>query len=135
TTLISLCQPKLNVEVLAFNVAEVTKTCPKWVDACPVLAEYIRLLSGRKETKIPNPSVPLRFLSAGREWPHCGRAAEKGDEIPPPHSITSSARASSVGGMVMPSDLAVLILTTSSTLLACSAARSDGFEPLRIRST
>ena len=36
-----------------------------------------------------------------------------GDEIAPPHSITSSARASNVGGTGMPSALAVLMLITS----------------------
>jgi hypothetical protein len=41
---------------------------------------------------------------------HGGRTANKGDAIPPRnlHSITSSARASSVGGTSRPSALAVL---------------------------
>ena len=42
------------------------------------------------------------------------RAAEQRDELAPPHSITSSARASSVGGTSRPSALAVLRLITSS---------------------
>ena len=40
-------------------------------------------------------------------------AAEQGDDFAPPHSITSSARASSVGGIVRPSDLAVRRLMTN----------------------
>src|SRR5262249_10321752 len=45
------------------------------------------------------------------------RAAEQRDELAAPHSITSSARASSVGGTVRPSALAVLRLMTSSYLV------------------
>jgi len=42
------------------------------------------------------------------------------------HSITSSARASSVGGITRPSALAVLRLITSWYLDACSTGRSAG---------
>ncbi len=52
-----------------------------------------------------------------------------------PYSITSSARASSDGGTVSPSALAVLRLTTSSYLVGACTGRSAGFSPLRIRST
>jgi hypothetical protein len=43
------------------------------------------------------------------------------NELAPPgdHSITSSARASRVGGTVMPSALAVLRLITSRYLVGC----------------
>src|SRR5262249_26773956 len=54
-----------------------------------------------------------RLLRARRERPS-SRAAEQRDELAPFHSITSSARASSVGGTVRPSSLAVLRLTASS---------------------
>ena len=50
------------------------------------------------------------------ERPRC-RAAEQRDELAPLHSITSSARASSVGGKVTPSALAALGLMTSSTFV------------------
>jgi hypothetical protein len=49
------------------------------------------------------------------------------------HSITSSARASSVGGMSMPSALAVLTLITSSNFVDRWIGRSPGFSPLRMR--
>jgi len=49
------------------------------------------------------------------------------------HSITSSARARSVGGISRPSILAVSALMTSSNLLACTTGRSAGFAPLRMR--
>ena len=51
------------------------------------------------------------------------------------YSITSSARASNIGGTVMPSALAVLRLITSSYFVACCTGRSAGFSPLRMRST
>ena len=51
------------------------------------------------------------------------------------YSITSSARASSVGGTSRPMALAVLRLMTSSNLIGCSTGRSYGFAPLRILST
>ena len=51
------------------------------------------------------------------------------------HSITSSARASSVGGMMTPSAFAVFKLITSSNLVGRSTGRSPGFAPLKILST
>ena len=51
------------------------------------------------------------------------------------YSITSSARASSVGGTSRPSALAVLRLITSSYLVGACTGRSAGFSPLRMRST
>jgi hypothetical protein len=63
------------------------------------------------------------------------RAAEQRDERASPHSITSSARASSVGGISRPSALAVIRLMTKSNLVGCSTGRSAGFAPRRILST
>src|SRR6516165_11388990 len=51
------------------------------------------------------------------------------------YSITSSARASSVGGSVMPRTLAVIRLMISSTFTACWTGRSAGLSPLRMRPT
>jgi len=50
------------------------------------------------------------------------------------HSITSSARASSVGGTLRPSALAVFRLITSSNFVGPWTGRSAGFSPLRMRS-
>src|SRR5215471_278608 len=61
--------------------------------------------------------------------------AEQRDERASLHSITSSARASSVGGTSRPSALAVLRLMTSSYLVGACTGRSAGFSPLRMRST
>ncbi len=57
------------------------------------------------------------------------------EELRRVHSITSSARASSVGGTSRPSALAVLRLITSSYLVGACTGRSAGFSPLRMRST
>ena len=51
------------------------------------------------------------------------------------YSITSSARASSVGGMSRPSALAVFRLMTRSNLVGCSTGISPGFAPRSILST
>src|SRR5262249_32943800 len=62
------------------------------------------------------------------------RAAEKRYELAAPHSITSSARAISIGGSSRPSALAVRRLTRSSSLVGCSTGRSPGEAPLKILS-
>jgi hypothetical protein len=51
------------------------------------------------------------------------------------YSMTSSARASSIGGTVRLSALAVLRLITSSYFVGACTGKSAGFYPLRIRST
>ena len=53
----------------------------------------------------------------------------------PHYSITSSARASSVGGTVRPSALAILRLMVRSNLVGCSIGMSAGFAPRNILST
>src|SRR5262249_1859148 len=59
-----------------------------------------------------------RLLRARRERPcHC--TAEKRDELAAPHSITSSAMASSLSEIVRPSALAVLRLMASSNFVGC----------------
>src|SRR5262249_39174532 len=72
-----------------------------------------------------------RVLSACRHWPRRRRAAEQGDELAPPHSITSSAVICMISGTVTPSAFAVLRLMTSSTLVGCITGSSAGFSPLR----
>jgi hypothetical protein len=71
----------------------------------------------------PSPRSHRKFV--GVPW---GRKAAS-------HSITSSARASSVGGTSRPSARAVLRLITSSYLVGACTGRSAGFSPLRMRST
>src|SRR5215471_4387265 len=75
------------------------------------------------------------LLRACGERPRGCRAAEQRDERAALHSITSSARASSVAGTSRPSALAVFMLMTSSYLVGACTGRSPGFSPLRMRST
>jgi hypothetical protein len=63
----------------------------------------------------------------------CGRTANQRDELAPPHSITSSASASTRSGIWRPSALAALRLMMNSNLLACMIGRSAAFSPLTIR--
>src|SRR5215831_19852352 len=51
------------------------------------------------------------------------------------HSITSSARASTLAGTLRPSALAVVRLMTRSNLVGCSTGMSAGFAPRRTLST
>ena len=73
------------------------------------------------------------FCNYGR-----GGATDIGDhgktenKLPPPHSITSSARARIDGGIVRPSALAVFILMTISMVVGCKTGRSAGLAPLRM---
>jgi hypothetical protein len=53
-------------------------------------------------------------------------------EIAPPHSITSSARASSIDGILMPRAFAVVRLINRLNLVGCSKGSSPGAAPLRI---
>src|SRR5262249_48208269 len=75
----------------------------------------------------------LSRLRPRRKRPAGRRAAEQRDELPPLHSITSSARASKVGGISAPIDLAVFKLMTKSNLVACCTGSSPAFSPLRMR--
>src|SRR5262249_6422929 len=59
-----------------------------------------------------------RLLCPRCQRPPRRRAAEQRDELAPPHSITSSASASSLSGIWRPSVLAVFRLITSSNLVA-----------------
>src|SRR5262249_17620125 len=87
------------------------------------------VLSERHEH--PDAATLPALLRAHGERPRC-RAAEKRDEVAPPHSITSSARARSVGGTSRPSALAVVRLMRRSNLVGCSTGISAGFAPRKI---
>src|SRR5262249_24021833 len=80
----------------------------------------------------PDPPHALSQLRPRREGPRCRRAANERDKRAAPHSITSSASASSFGGISRPSALAVLRLMTKSNLVGCTTGKSLGLAPLRI---
>src|SRR5262245_36650148 len=75
-----------------------------------------------------------RLLRPGGQRPR-RPAAEQRDEIAALHSITSSARASNVGGRSRPSALAVLRLISSWYFVGAWTGRLAGFSPRRIGST
>src|SRR5262249_23059814 len=90
-----------------------------------VLCERILRVGAEK----PNDRYRLR---ARRERPRRS-TTEQRDQLAALHSITSSARASSVGGTSRPSILAVVRLMTNSKLVACTTGRSAALAPLRMR--
>src|SRR5262249_60560012 len=94
---------------------------------------HATLLSFRIVPGVEHPDAPhpLALLRARRNRPR-RRAAKQADELPPPHSITSSARASNVGGISRPSALAVLRLMTSRYLIRVCTGRSAALAPRRI---
>ena len=69
------------------------------------------------QIELENPSHALALLRPRRERPRNRRTAEQREELAPLHSITSSARASNVGGISRPSALAVSRLIISSTFV------------------
>ena len=90
----------------------------------------------RSRRRAQEPDGRHLLLRVRRKRPSGRRAADQPNELAPPHhSITSSARASSVCGTVRPSAFAVLRLITSSYLVGACTGRSAGFSPLRMRST
>ena len=90
-----------------------------------------------------SPPCETRSPRRHSHWSPSGRGPAKDKpsiltephDEPALHSITSSARASSVGGTSRPSDLAVLRLITSSRLVGNSIGSSPGATPLRILCT
>src|SRR5262245_53124603 len=80
----------------------------------------------RAGTEVSDCRQLARLLRPCSDWPYRRRAAEQRDEHAAPHSITSSASASSFGGMSSPRALAVLRLMSSSNFVGCSIGRSPG---------
>src|SRR5262249_47233624 len=113
-----LCPTKLDCDVAALYVAGVVQALAKSADQ---VAESV----GRAATNEPNHRY-RRLLRPRCERPR-RRAAEKRYELPPPHSITSSAMASSLSGIASPSAFAVARLMMSSNLVGCSTGIPLGF--------
>src|SRR5262249_12537237 len=96
--------------------------------AKPPLKGCNQATPGSRRTGSQKPHHRYPRLQRARRQRTCRRRpAEQRDELAPrDHSITSSARASSVSGTVRPSALAVLVLTASSNLVGCCTGRSPG---------
>src|SRR5262249_36529123 len=97
------------------------------------------LEGGQAARRIDNVKKPdhrhRRLLRARRQRPCSRRAAEQRDKRAAVHSITSSARASSVGGISRPRAFAVVMFMLRSNLVGCSTGISAAFVPRRILST
>src|SRR6516164_6121582 len=114
----------LDRHILALDVAGFT-------DAMPECGQIARTI-GRRAAEEPD-HWHRRLLRARRERPSSRQAAEKRDELAAPHhSITSSARTSTDGGIINPRAFAALSLMTSSNLVGNSTGKSPGLAPLRI---
>src|SRR5262249_7373685 len=122
--IVAACPAELDRYVLTLGEAT-------FLQAAPECFEPVHGILRRARAHKPD-HRHRRRLRARRERP-CSRAAEQPDELPAPHSITSSRVASSLSGTVSPSILAVEALMTSSNLLDCTTGKSAGFAPLRIR--
>src|SRR5262249_24954835 len=91
--------PVLDNDGLPLDMAQLLQLLQKRVD--------VRLLqSGRGRAQEADAGNLAGLLSSCGERPYDHRAANQRNELPPPHSITSSARASTVGGILSPSALA-----------------------------
>src|SRR5262245_26426466 len=100
---------------------------------CP-MARLPQCIVGSTVMEHADAPHPLALLRPCRERPRRRCAAEQRDQLAPPdHSITSSARASSVAGISRPKIRAVCALMTSSNLVDCSTGKSAGLAPLRMR--
>src|SRR6478609_5123530 len=115
------CKSIFDVDVLPLDVTKITQPLTEGVD--------FRRGSGRAVMQETDPRDFRWLLRPCGKRPRRRRAAKQRDELAPSHSITSSARASSVGGTVRPSILAACWLMTSSYLLDCTTGRSVGFAP------
>ena len=64
--------------------------------------------------------------------PLCAKSRREQSQQRASYSITRSARASTVSGIVMPSAFAVRRLIDNSTCVGCWTGRSKGFAPVKI---
>src|SRR5262249_43918922 len=106
---------------------------PAFIEAAPQAGHPRRITVRSSGAEIADHWY-CRLLRERRERPN-RRATKARDELPPSHSITSSAWPSSVSGTVSPSAFAVLRLITISNLVGIWTGSSLGFAPRRIRFT
>src|SRR5438067_5881830 len=101
--------PLIEQDVVANNPSRRAQSSPESV---------LQKRNGGSRAEIPDArrlvGPTLRAPGGGER----GSSAEKSEDVAPPHSMTSSARASSDGGKVRPRAFAVFRLMTSSNLVA-----------------
>src|SRR5262245_42756534 len=125
---IARVEAKVNAQVAAFDPAQLLQSLSQ--GGCISLRDGIAFNARHHHAEPPYAAILLR---TGHEGPCNRRACEKADTVSPFHSITSLARARSVGGTESPMALAVLRLMTNSNFVGCSTGKSAAFSPLRIR--
>src|SRR5262249_15332161 len=118
-----------NPNVAAIRPPELVKSVPE----CRDITLCLRVALGKAHQHADPPHF-IGLLRPRRERP-CQRAAEERDKRAAGHSITSSARASNVGGTLRPSALATLRLIANSNLVGACTGRSAALAPPRMRST
>src|ERR1700730_120218 len=99
--------------------------------ACQLTVNRDVSTGGRSLPLLPKEQIFSERVGISRKYPVSRHAAEQKGH----YSITSSARARSVGGISSPSAFAALRLITNSSLFGNSTGRSDGLAPLRILTT
>src|SRR5262249_13498523 len=120
--------PEFDGQVLPLVVAAPAQS---FAETPPSIGERLR----RAELEQPD-SRHRHLLRARREWPRCCRAAEERHELATAaHSITSSARASTLAGISMPSALAALRLMISSYLVGACTGRAAGLSTFTMPSS
>src|SRR5262249_49600292 len=108
-------------DILTLDPPELAQRLPERVEVGP-----------HKYPKKPYPTHLPGLLRLSGERHGEEATGQRGNERSPCcHWITSSARASSDGGIVRPRAFAVFRLITSSNLVGCSTGRSAGFAPRR----
>src|SRR5262245_36216765 len=100
--------------------------------ALPNLAHHYRVALGNTTTEAADDGH-CGLLRACLDRPR-KYLTQQGQDLSPPHSITSSARASRAGGTVRPRVFAVLRLNTSSNWVGCWTGRSATWSPFKMRS-
>src|SRR6202044_156458 len=126
---IAAAETIVETNIAAHNPTGVVKPPDERID--PAFGLGVALGCSDEDADAPHPAALLRPRSHRPQQRH-RRAAEKRNDLAPPHSITSSARASSVGGISTPSERAVFKLRMNSNLVACRTGRSAGLVPLRM---
>src|SRR5436309_12714488 len=80
------------------NSELISSPAPAHDSQCPAALRPVPQSGPTPNDQDADAPQPLTLLRARREWPRCCRANEKRDELAALHSITSSARPSSVAG-------------------------------------
>src|SRR5262245_21526714 len=124
----SLAPAILNRDIPALDPAQLTQPLHK-------RGGQMARICHRTRGHHPNGRQLSSLLRPGRERPRRCSPADQRDEVAPPHSITSSVRASSETGTSRPNAFAVLRLMTSSNLSANCTGRFAGVSPFNTRST